>query len=53
MPCDVKGNMIICSRTKVKRCAYCDRPPERLCDYRLANGKTCDTPMCAGHSQAD
>lgn len=50
MPCDVRGNMIVCSRTPKKHCAYCDRDSSKLCDYKLKSGKTCDSPMCAIHT---
>src|SRR5262245_16905025 len=57
MPCntlkDDKGEVIaiMCSRPRKKRCAYCDRQSERLCDHPVGDkGKTCDTPMCALHA---
>src|SRR5690606_9997292 len=50
MPCEVKGNAIICSRRTRQRCAYCSNWSERLCDFQMTGGKTCDTPMCVGHA---
>jgi hypothetical protein len=54
MPCeryvspDGKLVAIICSRGRrsVILCHYCGKPHTSLCDYPLANGKTCDRPMC-------
>lgn len=46
MPCIFKGNMIICTRREFKRCRYCGRAANLLCDYKLPNGKTCDAPIC-------
>jgi hypothetical protein len=49
MPCEVRGNMIICSRSSLGKCHYCGRPQQKLCDYPLSGekaGKTCDIPMC-------
>lgn len=47
---DERGQVtaIVCGRAKP--CAYCERAHTRLCDFTLASGKTCDTPMCSGHA---
>lgn len=46
MPCEIKGNAIICSRgPKRKTCFYCGRPSDKLCDFPVGGG-TCDKPMC-------
>jgi len=51
MPCEVRGNAIICSRRSApKRCEFCGRPGGKLCDYKLTGakeGKTCDRSLCA------
>ena len=39
---------VICSRPS--RCAYCEKVHTKLCDFVKADGKTCDTPMCAAHA---
>jgi len=42
---------IVCGRHTQKRCKYCGRTCEKLCDYpviRKGKPKTCDIPMCAG-----
>jgi hypothetical protein len=53
MPCNhVKlpggGALIIHYRTTRKRCLYCDRPSEILCDFHDPANKsgTCDKPCC-------
>lgn len=40
MPCDVRGNTIICSRgsRKAPRCADCGQPSSLLCDGPLPDG---------------
>jgi len=53
MPCEMRNNMIICSRgpRKAPKCAFCNQPSTKLCDYPLTKGRTCDTPMCDEHAK--
>ncbi len=53
MPCEIKNDMIICSRGKHKppKCAFCPRPSTKLCDYLLDGSHTCDAPICDEHSK--
>lgn len=50
MPCEHRGNMIICSRSsRAKRCEICGKPGGKLCDFPLSgpkSGKTCDRSLC-------
>lgn len=40
--------VILCGpRRTPKNCLVCKRPSSRLCDFRLASGKTCDAPLCS------
>ena len=39
---------IICSRPRQKRCTYCGKPSDKLCDGDKGGGRTCDKPMCGG-----
>jgi hypothetical protein len=46
---------IICSRERIKRCAYCSDEMVFLCDFpvrKLKNGKwkTCDKHLCGKHT---
>ena len=41
---------IICSRDSRDKCKDCGRLCTKLCDFPLANGKTCDRKMCDDHS---
>ncbi len=58
MPCTpIKlgdANAIVCTRgrSKGKRCSHggCFRVHTVLCDFKLANGKTCDAPLCKAHA---
>jgi hypothetical protein len=46
------GQAIVCTRGSQPRCGFCSRQSEKLCDYPLGNGKTCDAricPVCATH----
>lgn len=37
----------ICSRGgRADRCAYCGRLASKLCDFKVAPGKTCDARIC-------
>jgi hypothetical protein len=54
MPCetirDANGNVtfILCGRRRHQPCKFChERAVEKLCDYPVAKGKTCDAGMCA------
>jgi hypothetical protein len=50
VPCEFRGNMVICSRGSRKPCRYCGRASSKLCDHKLTGakaGQTCDIPMCA------
>jgi hypothetical protein len=53
MPCEIRSNMIICSRgrRKAPRCKWCSNTSTKLCDYKLPSGKTCDAPMCDIHAK--
>ena len=53
MPCEIKGNTIICSRPgrKPKGCYHCGAPTGLLCDRQLTGGRTCDRPVCTNHSR--
>ena len=38
---------IVCSRKReIRKCAFCGRPADYLCDYPVSEGKTCDKPIC-------
>ncbi len=52
MPCEIRDNMIICSRgpKKPPPCQWCLRPSTKLCDFPIDKGKTCDAPMCDHHA---
>lgn len=56
MTCEItKGpgfTMIVCSGRTTKKCSEfgCYRKWEKLCDYPLANGKTCQRLLCKGHA---
>ena len=40
------GGAIVCTgRVALPRCS-CRRRAERLCDWKLGGGKTCDEPVC-------
>lgn len=42
---------IICGgRHAKKKCRWCGSPADLLCDFPLAEGKTCDAPMCEDHA---
>jgi hypothetical protein len=45
-PCRRVGNAIICTRERPRRCRYCGRSANLLCDFPLPGGKTCDAPIC-------
>jgi hypothetical protein len=37
----------ICGSRTSRKCSSCGRSgATQLCDYKLANGKTCDRPLC-------
>ena len=44
---------IVCTRGSTKRCRYCGRQANLLCDWKLPNGKTCDAPICPRCSVPD
>lgn len=57
MTCEIKKGpgftTITCGgRPRRKQCSEfgCWRYEDKLCDFRLANGKTCDRPLCSGHA---
>ena len=54
MPCEFRGNTIICSRgSRAPKCEWCHRTSTKLCDYPVAGektGTTCDAPMCDRHA---
>jgi len=31
-------------------CTVCPNPAPRLCDFRLADGRTCNKPLCSSHA---
>lgn len=33
-----------------KHCVVCGDFAERLCDFKLPDGKTCDAPICKAHA---
>jgi hypothetical protein len=53
MPCEVihteKGTVIVCSRTRGRRCYACSSPARFRCDFALGGGKTCSRPFCGWH----
>jgi hypothetical protein len=56
MTCRVMGNTIMCGpgvgRTH-KPCSWCGAEAKYLCDWPMANGKTCDLPLCSRCSVPD
>lgn len=38
------------SRNGGKKCVVCGAPNAYLCDYPVADGKTCDAPLCWRHT---
>ena len=53
MPCETEeydGTVyMVCHRGgggSGQKCLYCHRSSTRLCDFAVADGKTCDAPMC-------
>ena len=54
MPCEVfttKGGTVrgfICTRgpKKLHRCGVCGQPGDKLCDWPMPDGKTCDAQLC-------
>ena len=55
MPCERRGNMIICSRHPLLHgnvCHVCKAPSTILCDWNLGPGKTCDKPLCRRHARS-
>ncbi len=43
---------IICgSKPRAKKCHYCARPSDVLCDHPAGIGKTCDRPCCRAHAE--
>lgn len=49
MPCEIRDNMIICSRSsrKRRRCSVCHvYDGTQLCDGVIGASKTCDAPLC-------
>ena len=53
MPCEIKGNMIICSRgaRRAPKCSFCEKVSTKLCDYPIEKGRTCDSPICDEHAK--
>ena len=51
MPCEIRGNAIICSRgSRPIVCEICGKRGDKLCDFPLTGekaGKTCDRHLCA------
>ena len=46
--------MIVCSsgkKHKPQQCSYCWEDSVVLCDYPVADGKTCDKPCCRQHAR--
>jgi hypothetical protein len=42
------GSMHICTRgAKRKRCHFCNRFADKLCDFPVRPGKTCDADICS------
>lgn len=48
------GMIVVCARGRrphqVCSVPGCGRDARRLCDERLANGQTCDKPLCTSHA---
>jgi hypothetical protein len=62
MPCriiDLGNGLTAIARVRGKRqpvCFYCGRPGEKLCDFPIGGGKTCDMSLCrlcAIHTEPD
>ena len=53
MPCEIRNNMIICSRGQRKppKCKWRTKPSTKLCDFPLSKDKTCDAPVCDEHAK--
>jgi hypothetical protein len=53
MPCEFRGNMVICSRGQKRppKCSWCANVSTKLCDYPVSRGRTCDAPMCDAHAK--
>lgn len=43
---------IVCGRTRVPHCVTCRVPAERLCDWKVGNGRTCDKGICLEHTMS-
>jgi hypothetical protein len=56
---EVVGGAIVCTRGRAKKqppCKFCPSQPAptpstRLCDGKLADGRSCDKPMCEAHAK--
>lgn len=42
---------IVCGMPRAKKCHYCTRQSEVLCDHPAGIGKTCDRPCCKTHAE--
>lgn len=52
MSCEIRNNMIICSRGRqMPKCQFCSRMSTKQCDYKLDKTHTCDAYMCEAHSK--
>lgn len=51
MGCEIRGNMIVCSRPGWKLCQVdsCGRKSEALCDFPIGGDITCDFRLCYKH----
>lgn len=38
-------HVIACGGRRITKCS-CGRPASKLCDWKIAPGRTCDTPVC-------
>lgn len=54
MPCEIRGNAIVCSRggRKAPACRWCGKPSTKLCDYPTSKNQTCDAPICNEHAKS-
>jgi len=51
MPCEIRGNMIICNPARVERCDFCGGRSIAFCDFPNGRG-TCDAKMCGHHRKS-
>ncbi|MFW9872546.1 MAG: hypothetical protein ACFFG0_05535 [Candidatus Thorarchaeota archaeon] len=47
----IKGFMCFSKGTKVEVCKICGTFADKLCDYPIGKGKTCDIALCKEHAK--